>query len=231
MLHGRLLGGLAARALEAEHGDPEFHFTRLTVDLFRNSPLLPLTVETAQVRQGRRIRVADATVRTEQGVVARASAVLLRKGEQPAGETWRTPAWDAPAPARLGPPPPAEWTPPFDLWRLTDWAGLGPHRVWLRETYPLVEGEDVSPFVRTALAADFASPLANSGTSGLHFINADYTLTLSRLPLGKDVGMESNGHLSDEGVATAQCTLHDTSGPIGYCLVTAVANPGSLLGG
>jgi hypothetical protein len=25
MLHGRLLGGLAARALEAEHGDPEFH--------------------------------------------------------------------------------------------------------------------------------------------------------------------------------------------------------------
>lgn len=231
MLHGRLLGGLAARALEVEYGDPDFHFARLTVDLFRNSPLLPLTVETVQVREGRRIRVADATVRTGQGVVARASAVLLRKGEQPPGETWRTPAWDVPAPAELGPPPLAEWTPPFDLWRLTEWAEPGSNRAWLRETHPLVEGEALSPLVRVALAADFASPLGNSGTAGLHFINADYTLTLSRLPLGEDVGMESNGHLSDEGIATAHCTLHDTAGPIGYCLVTAVTNPGSLLGG
>ncbi|GAA3827293.1 thioesterase family protein [Sphaerisporangium flaviroseum] len=231
MLHGRLLGGLAARALEAEYGDADFHFTRLTVDLFRNSPLLPLSVETTQVRQGRRIRVADATVRTEQGVVARASAVLLRKGEQPDGEIWRTPAWDAPAPAELGPPPPGVWTPPFDLWQLTRWADPGPGRAWLRETHPLVEGEAISPLVRVALAADFASPLSNSGTSGLHFINADYTLTLSRMPVGEEVGLEAGGHLSDAGIATSHCTLHDTAGPIGFCVVTAVANPGHLLGG
>src|SRR5262249_46829140 len=31
MIHGRLLGGLAARALEAEHGAEGLHFTRLTV--------------------------------------------------------------------------------------------------------------------------------------------------------------------------------------------------------
>ena len=35
MLHGRLLGGLAARALEAEHGAPGWRAARLTVDLFR----------------------------------------------------------------------------------------------------------------------------------------------------------------------------------------------------
>ncbi|MFC4586220.1 thioesterase family protein [Sphaerisporangium corydalis] len=230
MLHGRLLGGLAARALEAEHGDPDFHFTRLTVDLFRNSPMLPLSVETVRVRDGRRIRVADATVRTEQGVVARTSAVLLRRGQQPAGEMWRTPAWDAPTPDELGPPPPADWTPPFDLWRLNDMFQPGPSRVWLRETHPLVEGEALSPLVRAALAADFASPLSNSGSTGLHFINADYTLTLSRTPVGQDVGLESNGHLSDAGIATGHCTMFDTTGPIGYCLVTAVANPGSRLG-
>ncbi|WP_248959257.1 acyl-CoA thioesterase domain-containing protein [Sphaerisporangium perillae] len=232
MLHGRLLGGLAARAIEDEHGDPEFHFARLTVDLFRNSPLVPLSVETVRIREGRRIRVADATVRTAgHGAIARATAVLLRRGEQPEGEVSRTPTWDAPTPEEIGPQPPGAWTPPFDLWRLTSWTDPGPKRVWLRETFPLVEGETMSPFVRVALAGDFASPLANSGTAGLHFINADYTLTLSRLPLGEDIGLESNGHLSDDGVATAHCTVHDTSGPIGYCLVTAVANPGTRLGG
>ncbi|MDP9865880.1 MULTISPECIES: thioesterase family protein [Streptosporangium] len=230
MLHGRLLGGLAARAIEAEHGDPDLHFARLTVDLFRNSPLLPLSVDTVRVREGRRIRVADATVRSEQGVVARASAVLLRGSGQPAGETWSTPAWDAPSPAELGPPPPDAVALPFDLWRLTDWTEAGPNRVWLRETHPLVEGEAVSPFVRAALVADFASPLSNSGTAGLHFINADYTLTLSRPPVGEELGMESSGHLSGGGIATGHCTLHDASGPVGYCLVTAVVNPGSVLG-
>ncbi|WP_433242927.1 acyl-CoA thioesterase domain-containing protein [Streptosporangium sp. CA-135522] len=230
MLHGRLLGGLAARAIEAEHGDPDFHFARLTIDLFRNSPLLPLSVETTRIREGRRIRVVDATVRTEQGAVARAGAVLLRRSEPPAGEVWSTPAWDAPTPAELGPPPPDTLSLPFDLWRLTDWDEGGSNRAWVRETHPLVEGETMSPFVRVALAADFASPLSNSGTAGLHYINADYTLALSRLPVGDEVGMESSGHLSDAGIATGQCALHDTAGPIGYCLVTALVNPGSVLG-
>jgi hypothetical protein len=224
MLHGRLLGGLAARAIEREHAEPGLHFARLTVDLFRNSPMLPVTVETALVRDGRRIRVADATMSTDQGVIGRASAVLLRTGEQPGGEqTIVTPAWDEPQPG--GPPVEAAgWRPPFDLWRLTGWGEPGPGRVWLRETYPLVDEEPVSPFVRTALAADFASPLSNNAADGLRFINADYTLTLARLPGSDLIGVEATGHVSAGGVATGQVTLHDTAGPIGFCLVTAVAN-------
>jgi hypothetical protein len=232
MLHGRLVGGLLARSVEIEHGDPDLHFTRLTVDLFRNSPLLPLRVTTTRVREGRRIRVVDATASTQQGVVGRASAVLLRRGEQPPGEVWPTPAWDAPTPAELGPALRARdgWTPPFELWGFDQWSGPDGRRVWLRELHPLVEGESPSPFVRAALAADFANPLANSGSQGLQFINADYTIFLSRLPIDDAIGLEANGHLSDEGVAVGQCTLHDLSGPFGYCTVTALANPGSELG-
>jgi hypothetical protein len=223
MLHGRLLGGLAAMAVEHEYGSPDLRFARLTVDLFRNSPLLPVTVETALVRDGRRIRVADITISTDQGVIGRASAVLLRKGEQPDGERNDTPAWDSPSPSE----PPMSggaWQPPFDLWRLTDWAEPGPNRVWLRETHPLVDDEPITPFTRVALAADFASPLSNTGTDGLQFINADYTLTLGRDPEGELIGVEATGHISGDGVATGQCTLHDAAGPIGFCLVTAVAN-------
>ncbi|MEV0594874.1 acyl-CoA thioesterase domain-containing protein [Nonomuraea cavernae] len=223
MLHGRLLGGLAARAIEQEYGAPGLSFARLTVDLFRNSPLLPVTVETELVRDGRRIRVADAVIRTDQGVIGRVSAVLLRKGEQPEGERLVTPAWDELPPEE----PPLEaggWTPPFDMWWRTEWAQPGPHRVWLRERHPLVDDEEITPFTRVALAADFASPLSNGGAGGLPFINADYTLTLGRLPEGELIGVESTGHLSADGIATGQCTFHDAAGPVGFCLVTAVAN-------
>ncbi len=224
MLHGRLIGGLAARAVEEEYGDPEMHFARLTVDLFRNSPMLPITVEVALVRDGRRIRVADAVLSTERGVIGRASVVLLRKGEQPAGDRPVTPAWDESPPD--GPPPEhtGGWVPPFDLWSLPGWNGPGRRRIWMRETCPLVEEERLSPFVRAALAADFASPLSGMDSGGLQFINADYTLNLARLPEGEVIGMDATGHLSTEGVAAGQCTVHDAAGPIGYCLVSAIAN-------
>ncbi|GAA3703383.1 thioesterase family protein [Nonomuraea antimicrobica] len=230
MLHGRLLGGLAARALEERHAGPGLRFARLTVDLFRNSPLLPVRVETSLVRDGRRIRVADATISTDQGVIGRACAVLLRQGEQPEGEPLlATPAWDEPPPS--GPPEEGgAWTPPFDLWRLTPWGAPGAGRVWMRERHPLVDDEPLTPFVRAALAADFASPLSNVQAGGLRFINADYTLTLARPPEGEFVGMESAGHVSADGVATGQVTVHDTAGPLGFCVVTAVANPTTVDG-
>ncbi|MFD7922277.1 acyl-CoA thioesterase domain-containing protein [Streptomyces sp. NPDC059740] len=231
MLHGRLLGGLAARALEREHATEGLHMSRLTVDLFRNAPFGPVRVETARVREGRRIRVADATVLDgREAVVARASLVLLRRGEQPTGTVPTTPPWDAPLPEALPAPRTGAWT----AWMFDEenrmrepsqgWAGAGRRRAWLRESRELVAGEPLSPFVRAVLAADTASPLAHADDTGLPFINADYTLSLSRLPLSEVIGLESGGHLSDDGVAVGHCTLHDTSGPIGYCLTTAIAN-------
>ncbi|MFC7343559.1 thioesterase family protein [Saccharopolyspora griseoalba] len=233
MMHGRLFGGLLARSLEREHGSPEFQFSRLTVDLFRSAKLEPVRVRTERVRDGRRIRVADATIHAGDKAVARASAVLLRRGEQPMHEVPSTPAWDAPAPAELGPPPesPGKWVAPFDVWkvdsdgRAADWSAKS-RRAWLRDTHDLVAGEPMTPFQRVATAADFASPLTNFAPSGvLEFINADYTLTLSRLPDSAEIGMEATGHLDAEGVATGSCTFHDTRGPIGYCALSAVANP------
>ncbi|MDI2029362.1 thioesterase family protein [Saccharopolyspora sp. TS4A08] len=232
MMHGRLFGGLLARALEVEHGAEEFRFARLTIDLFRSATLDPVRVETQRVRDGRRIRVADATVYQGEKAVARASSVQLRAGEQPEGEVPTTQPWSMPEVTELGTPqsPPGKWEAPFDIWMvddsgaLTDWSQAGARRAWLRDTHDLVKGESMSPFVRTATAADFASPLANMPEGGdLGFINADYTLTLSRMPVAPEIGMEATGHLSDTGIATASTTFHDVQGPFGYCNVTAVA--------
>ncbi|MDT0276620.1 acyl-CoA thioesterase domain-containing protein [Blastococcus goldschmidtiae] len=215
MLSGPLLGGLLARALEAEHGDPDFQFSRLTVDLFRNAPFEPVQVTTEVIRQGRRIRVTEARVLTSIGVVARASAVQLRRGEQPPSPVpTRTPHWDAPDP-----------TPLTDTY--TEFLPDGDHSrrgMWIREDRPLVAGEPLSPFVRVALAADEGSPVAHRGETELEFINADYTLTLSRDPVGAFIGLQAGGHVSEDGVAVGHATVHDEKGPIGFSMSTAVAN-------
>jgi len=62
MLHGRLLAGLAAWAIERDHGDPGLQPARLTVDLYRTPPMLPTTVATSLVRSGGRVRAVDAVV-------------------------------------------------------------------------------------------------------------------------------------------------------------------------
>ena len=213
MIHGRLLAGLLARELETSYGDPGFQFSRLTVDMFRNAPFEPVRVSSVVVREGRRIRVTEATVTTSVGAVARASAVQLRRGEQPPSPVpTRTPAWDAPDPA--------------DMRRSVSEFGDDPtrRRMWIREKSPLVDGETLSPFVRAALAADMASPLAHRSHDELEFINADYTLVLSRDPVGRDIGLEAGGHASDAGVAVGHCTMHDAEGPIGFSMAVAVAN-------
>jgi hypothetical protein len=227
MMHGRLLGGLMARAIELEHADEHLHVARFTVDLFRRAGVVPLRVTTTRVRDGGRVRVVDARVTTSDSEVARASAVLLRRGPAPPGEVWGTPGWDAPEPGALGPPLTGT---PFHLWLMTAddaatgvWETAKRRRAWVREAHELVAGESVSPFVRVALAADLTSPLTLFGTAGLWYINADYTLTLGRLPAGDVIGFESGGQLSDDGVAVANSTLYDSAGPIGYCAVTAVA--------
>ncbi|HEU5158647.1 MAG TPA: acyl-CoA thioesterase domain-containing protein [Streptosporangiaceae bacterium] len=232
MLHGRLLGGLMARAIEREHAGEDLHVARLTVDLFRRAGIVPLRVTTRRVRDGGRIRVVDATATTADGEVARASAVLLRRGTQPPGEIYSTPGWDAPEPDRLGPPLGGV---PFHLWLLSapgdgtgggverTWESAKRRRAWVREAHELIAGESVSPFVRVALAADLTSPLTLFSTVGLRYINADYTLTLGRLPVSEAIGFQSDGQLSDDGVAVARCTLYDSAGPIGHCAVTALA--------
>lgn len=221
MLHGRVVAGLLGREIEIAHGDPAFQFTRLTVDMFRVPPMKPLEVRSELTRDGNRIRVAAATLWCEGVQVAQASGVLLRRGEEPAGEVWSPQHWDMPHPDDV----PGRPGLGGEIKSQPREGGLGfGKRAWMRETIELVAGEPLTPFLRAALAVDFVSPLANAGSDGLEFLNADVTLYLHRDPKDVWIGFDVTGHESSGGVGLGACTLYDLEGAIGYGVVCAVAN-------
>jgi hypothetical protein len=233
MLHGRLFGGLVARAAEqARSGSPELACGRLTVDLFRAAPLAPVRVSTRSVRAGRRIAVLDVTIEQDDGPVAQGRVVLLRQSQQQTSPVRPAPAWDAPAPPRLGPPDSVahrRWVPPWESWRVgapgEPDGGPMAGGLWVRDSHPLVTGEPLTPLERLGMAADMVSPVSNSSAQGLSFINADYTVYLGREPEGEYVGVQPGGHVSSLGIAAGQCVLHDTRGAVGFASTAAVANP------
>ncbi|MHB1924439.1 MAG: thioesterase family protein [Acidimicrobiales bacterium] len=229
MLHGRLLAALAARAVEGEVLEEGMVPVRLTIDLFRAAPMSPVSVSTTVVRDGHRVKMAEVGITCEGREVARASALMIRGGPPVAGRVWGPDPWDVPDPESLpAAPDPADGRRfPMDI-RMAGSGGFGTYsrkRAWVREVRELVEGEQPSPFVRAAGAADLANPLSNSGEGGLGFINADLSVYLARLPEGEWLGLDVTTHTSEGAVAVGGCDLYDRRGRIGTATVAAVANP------
>ena len=232
VLHGRLIGGLTARAAEqARAADPELACSRLTVDMFRSAPLKPVRVSTSPVRTGRRIAVLDVTIEQDDGPVGQGRIVLLRRSEQPDGNFRTAPAWDAPTPPQLGPALSAtghRWTPPWESWRVGGQdtpGGMMGDGLWIRDTHPLITGEPLTPLVRAGDGRRPLEPRVQLLDRGLSFINADYTVYLGREPAGEYVGIQPPAHISDRGVAAGHCVVHDLRGPVGFVTTAAVANP------
>lgn len=227
---GHVVGGLLARACEQESDDADLQPARLTVEILRRVALEPVTVTASTVRQGKRMKSVDAVMTQDGQVVARASTLFLRRGDQPAGPVWTSPITMPPAPSV-----PETWpaTPMFikcfgrevDGAGGFEWQHDGPKFAWIHDFRQLIEGEPVSPFVRAALAVDVTSSLTNFGPAGLDYINADFTLSLCRLPVGLFVGLAAVTHYSADGIATGAASLFDADGPIGTGTSVAIANP------
>ena len=232
---GQYVGGLLSRAIERCVNDTELHPTRVTIDLSGRALLAPVTVKTTVLRRGRRICVIDAAMVQEGAEVAHARAVYLRRGEQSPNQVWTSPI-EMPPPPEIPTTPPAgsashgliysaddPGVPGADL---RSWESASQKFIWLTYLTPLVSGEKLTPLTRAVMVADSASAVANYGASGLHFINADYTVTLSRLPEGPSIGMAGLTHNSEAGIATGSVALFDRLGPIGTAVTVGIANGG-----
>ena len=230
-LGGQVVGGLLARSIDARRADADLIPVRLTVDMLRRVATEPVQVRAEVLRVGGRMQSMAATMTQHGEVVARASALCLRRGEQPGEQAWSTPIEMPPLPRE-----PAEFDNAIPMFVKAygrdpgikggmEWQHDGPRYAWVREVRELIAGEPNSPFVQAALAVDVTASMTGFTTSGLGFINADYTLTLCRLPEGPYIGMAALTHYSAAGLATGTASLFDAQGPIGTGVTTAIANP------
>ncbi|MGW6424481.1 acyl-CoA thioesterase domain-containing protein [Nocardia sp. NPDC055053] len=227
-LSGPPVCGLIAREVEARYCGDGFAPARLTVDLHRAVPAVPLTVDSELIRDGKRVRAVAIVLRSGGEPVARGSALLLKRSTQPPGEVWR--------PRRERPLPPRDALATVDEamhlfgsdgngWsvKMTEHQNDARKRKWVRNI-PVVAGEESSPFCFAAMAGEQTSLVTNWGTEGIGFINTDVSITFSRMPIGLEMGIEAESHLSDDGIAAGAAVLYDAEGAFGICTTTALAN-------
>ena len=223
MLHGGPVAALFAEVLQGI-APSESHPVRLTVDLVRPVPLAPLDMSTEVVRTGRRLQVVAGELRAAGKVVARATLALV-----------------APAPfdaSRYNPPltPPEDgpdddvdpgWRPPAGAesfvggameFRFAPPIGLGHGVGWLRLRRAVVPGLAISPLARAAAAADVGNAVSARRDPGLprvSFVNADLSLSLSRLPEGEWIRLESFARWEGTGIGWVRSNMSDRGGEVG----------------
>ncbi|WP_067651535.1 thioesterase family protein [Nocardia harenae] len=230
-LGGPAVCGLMAR--EVERYCPEgFVPARMTADLFRPVRDLPITVQSEVVRTGRRITVADARIVQDGAVRARSTVVFLSTGAPPPGQLWR-PERELPVPP-VGIVPP-EGGPPLFRSGASEWSGEyadhqnAERKISWHAIPALVAGEKLTPFQHAAMVGDTANHICHWGSADAAYINADMTLTLSRLPIGFELGLRAEDSLASDGVSIGTATMYDRIGPLGTCVVSSLSNADQLI--
>jgi len=165
-LGGQVVGGLLARAVEQQRADPELIPARFTVDILRRVATAPVQVHADVVRTGRRMQAIDARLTQGGELVARASTLLLRRGDQPRETPWTTTLSMPQIPQE-----PAQFDGSFPMFITPyggdasdytfPWQHDGPRYAWIREIRPLVDGIAVG----SASLFDAHGPIGSSLTT------------------------------------------------------------------
>jgi hypothetical protein len=201
------------------------HVARITVELLRPVPMQPIELRARTLRPGKKVQLVEASVLAGDTEVVRATALRIRLADLEFA--------DAPD-DRLTPGPSTKLRERFE-----NVGGLnfgfamemsvargeigvpGPAAVWFRLGVPIVAGEEPTPLMRVAAAADFGNGISGATTWDRHiFINPDLTVYLHRLPAGDWVGLDARTWPTHEGVGVAEAALYDERGRIGRAAQT-----------
>lgn len=233
-MHGGPVAALLARTAERIEAPGPMHPARLTVELLRPVPLVPLVASARVVRPGRKVQWVEATLKAGDAEVARATLLRIRTTTLPwpdhvAGGDTRLPfggpdhttatrtSW-----ASDEPPAYHNTATEHRLVRGT-WGDLGPVSDWIRLRHPLVEGEEPSPLQRVAAVADFGNGVSAAlPYAAYRFINPDLTVTLHRLPATEWVCLDAATYPEPHGTGVAESVLFDERGRIGHATQTLV---------
>jgi Thioesterase-like superfamily len=232
-MHGVALSGALSRAAERcvidlGRGD-DLRPARYTVDLFRPASMDLCRTTTRVVREGRRLCLVDATVEQDGQAVARASALFLKVGDPATGEVWEPTGVPEPPSPDLAPPTEEPRVPLFSSDGVGWEPSFGAHQNGGRKMtwqvgVAVVPEEVPSGFVVAASVADATSMVTNWGSNGVEYINTDITLTLARLPVGREIGLSAIDRVSHDGIAVGTATVFDRQGRLGTTVTSSIAN-------
>lgn len=196
----------------------------VTIDLMRPVPTTPLHVDAKIVREGKKLQLCSVDLVSSGVVVSRARILKMRIGADP------VPAALSHRPTGVAWPE-APGTPDFlssgfarlhDIRQLSgrsDTPGYG--QAWFNTRGAIVGGHAVSPAMRVAAAADFGNGVSSALPFGEWlFMNADLSITLSRLPKGEWVLLDSRTEVDNHGRGVTLTRLGDRQGWIGHATQT-----------
>lgn len=104
--------------------------------------------------------------------------------------------------------------------------------VWVRPPFPIVAGEDPTPFQRLAAISDFGNALANYAADWhdpdqrktASYINTDISVSLLRPPEGEWLALVADRSTHAHGVGLVEVTHHDHRGPYARGTQARLAN-------
>jgi hypothetical protein len=217
--HGGPSGALLAGLLEQHEAGPPAHAVRMTVELLRPVPMQPIELRARTLRPGKKVQLVEGSVLADGNEVVRATALRIRQADVEFAD---------PPDDRLTPGPGALRERFENLGLLNFGFAMemsvangevgvpGPAAVWFRLAVPMVAGEETTPLMRVAAAADFGNGISGAVAWDEYlFINPDLTIYLHRLPAGEWVGLDARTWPTHEGVGVADAALYDERGRIG----------------
>jgi hypothetical protein len=233
-MHGGAPSALIARLLARHDPGPAGFIARLTVELLRPVPLVPLQAIARTIRPGKNVQWLEGALLADGVEVVRATALRLRTQDVDVSDAVSPPV-DAPAPPSTGKPPTFEF---LDRDEVGYWSAneirlvagafgvAGPATAWLRLRCPVVDDEPISAFERVAAVADFGSGIGNPLTF-VHAsaINPEITIHVHRHPTGEWVCLESGAWAHKSGTGLADSRLHDEDGLLGRATQSLLITP------
>ena len=237
------MAALVGRAAEACPSDRPMHVARLTVELLRPVPLVPLTVTATISRPGRKVQLVDVRISSADRDLVWGRALRIRRLPEESVDVIGLAPFMAPRPDPATPagpenghpsPEPVGGYPAFhshgaELRYLSgDFSRRGPSTVWVRLAVPVVPGEEPSPLERVAAASDFGNGVSSVLDFERYvFINPDLSIHLDRPAIGEWVCLEARTTLGAAGVGVAQSAVWDRDGPIGRSIQSLLIEPRS----
>ena len=220
--HGGALAALLTGHVERAPTLARMQIARVTVEIFRVVPLVPLTIKTEIVREGKRIQKIRADVTDPEGtLLSMASIQRLRLADLPVPEIAETPSLPLRLPETIEPEDVNAWgvgeegkvmfhRGAIEIREIHGGFSIpGPGAVWMKLTKPVVAGRPNTPAMRMAAVADFCNGVSRALPADWVFMNSDLTVHMSRYPEGEWIALDAESHYSELGRGLATGSLWD----------------------